>query len=218
MSESTYLSAVQESYDGVADAYARRTKTPAELDPVSRAMLAAFAESARTVGRGPVADLGCGPGRVTAHLAGLGLRAFGMDLSPRMVELARRAYPGIPFLVGSLTALGIRDGGLGGILAYYSTHHTPPGQLPGVFREFHRTLAPGGCLMLAGPVGDDQHRRPATAYGGRPVRYDSYLVRPDRIEELLEASGLEVFAHLLHRVERNPERTIGTFLARKPEA
>lgn len=80
-------------------------------------MPASFAETARTTGRGPVADLGCGPGRVTAHLAGLGLRAFGTGLCPKMIGLARRAHPGIPFFVGSLTALVIRDGELGGILA-----------------------------------------------------------------------------------------------------
>jgi hypothetical protein len=29
-----------------------------------------------------VADVGCGPGHVTAHLRGLGVDAFGIDLSP----------------------------------------------------------------------------------------------------------------------------------------
>nr|WP_019854343.1 methyltransferase domain-containing protein [Actinopolyspora mortivallis] len=32
-----------------------------------------------------MADVGCGPGRVTAHLGALGLSVFGMDLSPEMV-------------------------------------------------------------------------------------------------------------------------------------
>ena len=40
-------------------------------------------------GDGPVADLGCGPGRITAHLHDLGLDAFGIDLSPGMIEQAR---------------------------------------------------------------------------------------------------------------------------------
>jgi SAM-dependent methyltransferase len=69
----SYLAAVRESYDTVADDYAALVKSPSELDPLSRSMLAAFAELVRASGRGPVADLGCGPGKVTAHLAGLGV-------------------------------------------------------------------------------------------------------------------------------------------------
>ncbi|HEX6402644.1 MAG TPA: class I SAM-dependent methyltransferase [Pseudonocardiaceae bacterium] len=50
-------------------------------------------------------DLGCGSGRVTAHLRPLGLSAFGVDLSSAMVALARRAYPGLRFDQGSITAV-----------------------------------------------------------------------------------------------------------------
>ncbi|WP_435827740.1 class I SAM-dependent methyltransferase [Nonomuraea dietziae] len=41
--------------------------------------------------------MGCGPGRVTAHLVELGVSSFGIDLSPAMIELARRAYPDLRF-------------------------------------------------------------------------------------------------------------------------
>jgi 2-polyprenyl-3-methyl-5-hydroxy-6-metoxy-1,4-benzoquinol methylase len=39
-----------------------------------------------------VADVGCGPGRITGLLRGLGLDVFGIDLSPAMIELARRDF------------------------------------------------------------------------------------------------------------------------------
>ena len=138
----------------------------------------------------PVADLGCGPGYVTAHLGGLGLNAFGVDLSPTMIELAREAHPDLRFEVGSMTALDIGDEALGGVLAWYSTIHTPPEELPAVLTEFHRVLAPGGHLLLAFfqadddaevlaqplPQGDDglpvvpRRRRRAVAQGRSPVR------------------------------------------------
>ena len=60
-----------------------------------------------------------------------------------------------------MTALPLPDNELGGILAFYSTHHTPPEVLPDVFAEFQRTLAPGGHLMIAGHVGDDVRLRPS---------------------------------------------------------
>jgi SAM-dependent methyltransferase len=217
MTEPSYLAAVRQSYDTVAADYVTRVKTPAELDPLSRAMLAAFAELVQAAGRGPVADLGCGPGQVTAYLAALGLPAFGIDLSPKMIELARQAYPDLRFAVGSMTALDLRDDELGGILAYFSTYHTPPQWLPVVFAEFHRTLAPGGYLMLGGWVGDDEHLHPTRAYGGHPVSYESYLLPADRIAELLSQAGLAVTARLVAEPGEGVKRPHASFLARKPE-
>ncbi len=70
-------------------------------------MLAAFAEEVAAAGLGPVGDLGCGTGRVTAHLRGLGADVFGVDLSPGMIAVAREAYPGLRFDVGSMAALDL---------------------------------------------------------------------------------------------------------------
>ncbi|MFD8074968.1 class I SAM-dependent methyltransferase [Streptomyces sp. NPDC059718] len=216
MPEDAYLAAVRESYDTVAADYAAQVSTPDGLDPLSRAMLAAFAETVRTAGRGPLADLGCGPGYVTAHLAGQGVPAYGVDLSPRMVELARRAHPHLRFTVGSMTALDIGDGELGGVLAYYSTHHTPPELLPVVFAEFRRVLAPGGHLMLAGWVGEDEHLRPEHAYGGHPVSYGLHMLPAPRIAALLEEAGLTVTARLVQEPGAGAKRPVATFLADKP--
>jgi 2-polyprenyl-3-methyl-5-hydroxy-6-metoxy-1,4-benzoquinol methylase len=60
-----------------------------------------------------VGDIGCGPGRITTHLHALNLDVFGVDLSPRMVAVARNAYPHISFDVGSMTGLDLAGGMLG---------------------------------------------------------------------------------------------------------
>jgi SAM-dependent methyltransferase len=87
--------------------------------------LGAFAELVHADGAGPVGDLGCGPGRVTAYLRSLGLSAFGVDLSPAMFALVRRAYSDLRFDEGSITAVDAADGALGGIVAWYSIIRTP---------------------------------------------------------------------------------------------
>ncbi|MFC1433684.1 class I SAM-dependent methyltransferase [Streptacidiphilus sp. N1-3] len=210
MPEPSYLTATRSSYDTVADSYAERVKLLFAKDPMGRAMLGAFAEVVRTGGGGPVADVGCGPGHVTAHLNALGVSAFGVDLSPRMVDIARSSYPELRFAVGSMTALDLADGELGGLVAWWSILHTPPEVLPVVFAEFHRTLAPGGQLLLGFRVGDER-LSPERAYG-HPITYDAYLLRPDRITELLSRAGFTVTAQLLLQGEKWPQACL---LARK---
>lgn len=216
MKETSDLSSVRASYDAVAVDYARLLGTELDGKPLDRAMLAAFAECVRDAGGGTaraVADLGCGPGRVTAHLDGLGVRTFGVDLSPAMVAVARRSYPGLRFEVGSMAALDIADGVLGGVVAWYSTVHTPPGELPALFAEFARVLAPGGHLLIAFKAGDEKLRL-EHAYG-HPVGLDVYRTPPDLMAGLLGGAGLEEVARLIRQPTDQEKSPQGFLLARK---
>lgn len=115
-----------------------------------------FAELAAAGGGGlPVADVGCGTGRVTEYLhgLGLGLDVFGIDLAPQMIAVAREEHPGLRFEVGSMLGLGLPDASLGGLLARYSTIHVPDEEPPRAFAEFHRVLAPGAPYSSASRSG-----------------------------------------------------------------
>jgi ubiquinone/menaquinone biosynthesis C-methylase UbiE len=180
-----FVTATRVFYDAIAEDYDDRSRTEPSA-PVDRAVLAAFAELVGAGGR--VADLGCGPGRVTAHLASLGLSVHGLDLSESMLEIARRDHPGLRFEQGSMLDLDLPDGALAGVVSWYSTIHTPDDRLPGLFAEFARVLAPGGYLLVAFQVGDEPrtHDRPF----GHPVTLDFLRRRPERIKALLSAAGL----------------------------
>lgn len=203
MTEHPDVAATRTAYDAVAVDYADMLRDELAAKPVDRAMLAAFAEHIAEAGGGEVADLGCGPGRVTEHLAGLGVDAFGIDLSPAMVEVARESYPGLLFEVGTMAALDIPDAALTGAVAWYSIIHTPPERQHLLFSEFARVVRPGGWLLLAFQVGDDvvnlRH-----AYG-HDLELDAYRQDPDRIRALLEAAGFTEYARLV-RVPDAPEK------------
>ncbi|MFF2197738.1 class I SAM-dependent methyltransferase [Streptomyces sp. NPDC058157] len=182
------------AYDGVVELYARMfADHRLETQPFARAMIATFAELVRATGNPRAADVGCGPGHLTAMLHDLGVDAFGLDLSPGMVAHARRTRPRLRFEEARMEALPVEDGALGGVLAHYSMIHTPPEELPALLAEQARVLVPGG-LLLVSFFGTD---------GPGPVRFDhkvapAYSWPADRLADLLAAAGLPVFARLLH--------------------
>ncbi|MGW4893518.1 class I SAM-dependent DNA methyltransferase [Kitasatospora sp. NPDC004240] len=216
MTEPDFLRATRSSYDTVAADYAARFRAELTGKPLERAMLTAFAELVRAGGGGPVADVGCGPGRVTALLHGLGLDVFGIDLSPAMVAVARRDHPHLRFEEGSMTALDLPDASLAGLVALYSVIHVPDEALPGVFAGFHRVLAPGGHLLLVFQAGDERTHH-AELFGHR-VDLHLHRRRADRVAALLTGAGLEVRARLEREPHDDGAEKVGRvhLLARRP--
>ena len=143
MVEPSDLEEVRSSYNRVADAYVAMGIGDLGPDPWLRAALVAFVEQVRPLG--PVMDVGCGPGTVTAYLAGLGLDVSGVDLSPHMGDHAHRLHPGQRFAVASATDLGLAPASLGGLLGWWSLFNLPRCVLPEVLvvRPGARARRPG---------------------------------------------------------------------------
>ncbi|MEV1077285.1 methyltransferase domain-containing protein [Streptomyces sp. NPDC050211] len=211
MTEADFLTTTRTFYDAIAEDYADLFRT--ELaKPLDRAVFAGFAELVGAGGR--VADLGCGPGRVTAHLASLGLSVFGLDLSESMLAIARRENPGLRFEQGSMLELDLPDGSLAGAVSWYSSIHTPVNELPSLFAEFRRVLAPGGHLLIAFQIGDEprRHERP----WGHEVTLDFQRRQPDQIDGLLRAAGFAPVMRMVREPAPNETTQQAMLIARKP--
>ena len=197
----SWLADIRESYDTVAASYADQLRDVLAGKPYLRSALGLFAELA---GDGPVADVGCGPGHVTAHLRELGADAFGIDLSPAMVEIARREHPGARFEVGSMTDLALADASVAGVLACWSLIHIPDEQVPVVLAQFRRVLWPGGVLMLGFHAGDESTLK-TQGYGGHPMNVHIHRRTPARMTAWLCDAGFTVEAEtVLDPGERVP--------------
>ena len=194
----SWLSTTRTSYDADADGYAEKVRGLLDGSPYLRASLALFADLVRDAGGGPVADVGCGPGYVTRHLHDLGVDAFGIDLSPEMIEIARRDHPDLRFEVGTITDLDLADESVAGVLAFWSVIHVPDDAVPGVFGQFHRVLRAGAPLLVGFHVGD-QTRHTSEGYSGRTIDVDSHYRRPDQVSRWLRDAGFSIEAELVMR-------------------
>ena len=121
MTDPADLDTVRASYDAVADNDVAMVGDPG---PWLRSALDAFAEQVREIG--PVLDAGCGPGWISDYLHRRGVDVSGVDLSPRMIEHARR--PTHLYQPEELTAL-LTAAGLQ-ILADIRLPEQPPSQRP----------------------------------------------------------------------------------------
>jgi ubiquinone/menaquinone biosynthesis C-methylase UbiE len=179
---------IRESYDRVADEYARRIFNELQHKALDRELLNRFASQVR--GHGEVCDMGCGPGQVARYLHNLRVKVFGLDLSPQMLEQARQLSPEVSFLEGNMMALDFQDGRLAGIAAFYAIVNIPKESLPLFFHEMKRVLQPGGLLLLAFHIGDEVLHE--DELWGRPISMDFFLLQPSAIRQYLEAAGLAV--------------------------
>lgn len=186
---------VRASYDRVADEYVARIAGELEHKPLDRQLLDAFAERVRV---GFVCDLGCGPGHVARYLHERGVVVTGIDLSPLLVEAARRLNPPIEFVQGDMRALPIRDEVLGGIVAFYSLIHFPRLKVVAALLEMRRVLQPGGLVLLAFHVGDTVLH--LDEWWGQRVSLDFVFFRTEEMAGFLREAGFQV----VESVERDP--------------
>jgi SAM-dependent methyltransferase len=97
-------------------------------------------------------DVACGPGLITREIAPLVREAVGVDLTPAMIEVARReadalGLTNLVFELGDATRLGHPDVSFDGAVTRFSLHHIP---LPGrVVSEMARVVRPGGYVVIA---------------------------------------------------------------------
>lgn len=155
----------------------------------------AFFELVPPPGRATL-EIGCGEGRVSRDLAAREHAVTGVDITPRLVELAAEADPASTYVVGNAEALPFSDRSFDLTVAYNSLIDVD--DMPAAVREAARVLEPGGafCVCVTHPMMD------AGRWDGERFFIDgSYLVT-SRFEGTFVRDGLEVtFCGWCHPLE-----------------
>jgi SAM-dependent methyltransferase len=183
------------SYDTVASRYAKEIGGELAGKPLDRALLACLADLADG---GLLADIGCGPGHITAYLADLGADVIGIDLSPGMIDVARERHPELAFEVGSLLALPLEDGQLAAAVCAYSIIHSDAGERRAAFAELARAIAAGGWLLVSFYVSMAEQAPGSVAHvqewWGHEVDLEFHFLDPREVVRVMSAAGFTIMA------------------------
>lgn len=95
-------------------------------------------------------DLACGTGDIAYALQGRAARVVGLDITPRMVQLARakhapRTSAAPYFIIGDMTSLPFATGSFDVVTTGYGIRNVP--RIAPALAEIHRVLRPGGLLL-----------------------------------------------------------------------
>ena len=175
---------VREQYASEAGLAARRAIYGDTTGPDARdVMVAAVAE----VEPRRVLEVGCGPGEAAERIAReLGAEVVALDISERMVELARSR--GVDARVGDVQSLPFADGEFDCVLAAWMLYHVP--DVERALAEMARVLRPDGRLVAVTNAND--HLAELWA-----------LVGVERIVQAFAAeNGEELLSRHFARVER----------------
>jgi ubiquinone/menaquinone biosynthesis C-methylase UbiE len=98
---------------------------------------------------GQVLDAGCGVGRPTSEfLVKEGFKVTGIDISNRMIDLAKENVPQAKFYKKNILTLDFPDDSFDGIICVYTLWHIPRNDHITIIQNFHRMLKDNGILVL----------------------------------------------------------------------
>ena len=169
-------------YNQIAEDYANVFSEPSEhIDE--------FLELLPTNGK--ILDVGCGNGVDCMYVKNKGFKIVGVDMSEKMLDIARSKYPEIEFRLGDMRSLQFDQNEFDGIIASCSLIHIPKKDIPKTLGQFTRFLKHGGAIYIQLQSGTSEE-----VFVDEPFKPDEKLfvnvISPDEIELLLHNAGFKI--------------------------
>ena len=139
-------------FDNIANQYVEYFGEDWEFINEIQEFVTQFPEKAK------VLDLGCGSGYITNYLYNQNLNAIGLDFSQEMINIAKRKYPNIEFLLADFVNIEnyFDENSVDGLIAIYSLYFVPKEQFESVLKSLSKVLKSDGKFLFVTQIGNGE--------------------------------------------------------------
>lgn len=102
----------------------------------------------KEVGKGTILDVGCGVGNLTKYIQDNGFEVLGIDLSNKMLEIAKERFPDVSFQIMDMTEIKFPKNSFDALFVAYSLFHVPPNKVENTLKSFVKLLKNKGKIMF----------------------------------------------------------------------
>lgn len=150
---------------------------------------------------GKILDAGCAAGRDSRYFDSLGYDVVGVDLSQKLLDIAKKKAPYIDFQQQDIRSLPFPPNSFDGIYATAVLLHLDRDEVLPILKQFHTLLKPGGvvCVQVKEGIGEADVKEPISEGKARHFTY----FKKDEMESLLTQAGFT-----MNRTTRYNERDI----------
>ncbi|EKD66991.1 MAG: methyltransferase type 11 [uncultured bacterium] len=153
---SDYVSQTIDVYNTIADSFAKQA-----LNYCPKAQLEYFCSLVKKGGR--VLDIGCGSGRDCASFVQKGFETVGVDLSEKLLGIAKATVPVATFLKQDIRKLSFSENYFDGLWSCASLLHIAHADIPQTLRSWFTVCKHNGALLIyvKKGIGEEEREEPS---------------------------------------------------------
>lgn len=191
-----------EVYDEISTSYATKFNEPSDnIDDLLKLIRKG----------GKILDAGCGPGVDVTYIASRGFDVIGIDLSEKMLEIAKRKNPRIYFQKADMRKLNFKPNTFDGIIASFSLIHISKKDVNKTVDNFYKLLKPRGVIYIGIQEGKSQE-----IFLAEPLKPDEKIflniISAKEIKEILTKAGFIVLDEFSRPAENKEEFNFNKFV------
>ncbi len=176
---------VKEGYEKAADDYAAKRNQFESIKYLD--IFSKLIEKGKTV-----LDVGCGAGKpVDEYLVKSGFTVNGIDISTRMIELAKKNVPEAFYEVKDMSNLQDGEYCVDGIVSFYAIFHAPREKHQDILRKFASFMPNGGTILIT--MGSGAWEGAEKDFHGAKMFWSHYGA--EKNIELVESAGFRIILH-----------------------
>ncbi|MCG8546445.1 MAG: class I SAM-dependent methyltransferase [Alphaproteobacteria bacterium] len=203
-----HLKRVQDEFTRQADTF------DAHAVKADDQVAARFQDAIGVAGNGAILDVACGPGVVTAAMAGTAKEVTAFDATPAMLDKARKrcaeaGLQNVRFEQGNAESMPFANSAFDGVVTRLAIHHfADPGKVIG---EIYRVLRPGGTAVIVDVIVSEDAAEAALQNAIEIIRDPSHIrmLPASELDGLIDGAGFEVLSESTWDKDREFEEWMG---------